>query len=141
MSTDDGNWSVYQGYVIELPDGRRVAVDEAIAEAKRPQGAEIRRLIGAGWRRTARTLATLVGPVFGWNRRQFDLDAMRTAATAASPVRAATEAATADRVLGLAATADFRSDGVIGHVAGTTAAEDERALGSGTAKPRPALAA
>lgn len=51
-------------------DGRPVSVEAVIAEARRQQGAAIRRLVVSVLTRAARTALSLFGPAFGWQRRQ-----------------------------------------------------------------------
>jgi hypothetical protein len=113
--------------MVRLEDGRPVSVDALVAEARREQGAAIRRLAWDLISVTGRILLSLFGPAFGWRRRQ--LAELQTAAAMGGR-----HGAVDDRhrlsPTDLSADALYRGDAALGHAA---AARDE----SGTTE-RPA---
>lgn len=110
--------------MVRLEDGRPVSVDALVAEARREQGAAIRRLAWNSISLAGRIALSLFGPAFGWRRSQ--LAELRTA-TAMGGRHGAVDHRYRLSPGDLRADALFRDDAALGHGA---AAHDE----SGTAK-------
>lgn len=60
----------FDGQMVRLADGRRVAFDWLLWDARQKQSREAGRLCGILAKRVWRMLAALMGPPFGWQRRQ-----------------------------------------------------------------------
>lgn len=97
-----------------LEDGRPVSVEKLVAEARREQGAAIRRLVLDLISFLGRIALSLFGPAFGWQRRQ--LTELQTAAAMGGRHGTVSER---HRLMpaDLAADSLYRDDAALGHAA------------------------
>ncbi|MDS4010816.1 MAG: hypothetical protein RKK15_05420 [Defluviicoccus sp.] len=111
--------------MVRLDDGRPVSVEALVADARREQGAAIRRSVFDLLSFVGRIALSLVGPAFGWRRSQ--LAELQTAAAMGGRHGAVDDRhrlSPAD----LSAESLYRGDAALGHVAAVrdSSSETER---------------